>query len=155
MIPKFRVFHNGNMRDVKSIDWLHEKVWLATVYGIPSCEYVSFNEVLLMQSTGLKDKKGVEIYEGDIVKVIEDSIFGGTYLGVIKFIEHLGVYGFSMYNTNVLETRKYSKDSIGFNLKTFGNYFTLTEAMHCKNKFEIEVVGNAYANHELMEEIAE
>ncbi|WP_157950555.1 hypothetical protein [Staphylococcus agnetis] len=33
MIPKFRVFHNENMRDVKSIDWSHKEVWLATVYG--------------------------------------------------------------------------------------------------------------------------
>lgn len=155
MKPKFRVFHNENMRDVKSIDWSHKEVWLATVYGTPPWECVSFNEVTLMQSTGIEDKKGVEIYEGDIVKVVEDSVFGGTYLGVVKFIEHLGAYGFSMHNATVLETRECRRNSIVFNSKMFGNYSTLTEAMYRKNRFEIEVVGNAYENHELMEEIAE
>lgn len=154
MIPKFRVW-DKRRNEMYSPDELTIQINGSEILiALASSMHQIFNYEL-MQSTELKDKKGVEIYEGDIVKVIEDSITGGTYLGVIKFIEDLGVYGFLMFNANVLETREFSRDSIGFNLKTLGYYFTLTEAMYRKNRFEIEVVGNTYANHELMEEMAE
>lgn len=154
MIPKFRVW-DKRRNEMYSPDELTIQINGSEILiALASSMHQIFNYEL-MQSTGLKDKKGVEIYEGDIVKVIEDAIFGGTYLGVIEFIERLGVYGFSMHNANVLETRECRRNSIAFNSKMCGNRFTLTEAMYRENRFEIEVVGNAYANPELMEEMAE
>lgn len=38
----------------------------------------------VMQSTGLKDKNGVEIYEGDIVKV-KDNVYKNIFVGVVGF----------------------------------------------------------------------
>jgi len=76
----------------------------------------------LMQYTGLKDKNGKEIYEGDVVKVV---IYGKEDCGAVRYSEMNATYYLS------LEERSDSELWLAA---------------------QIEIIGNIHENAELMEE---
>jgi uncharacterized phage protein (TIGR01671 family) len=114
---KFRAWDSKNdvMRDW---DYIRTSWTLSILNGDSNTE--------LMQFTGLKDKNLKEIYEGDLVAVLDGEEQTGTYE-----VEYCGDRNYPAF------------DFKGWDGETNG----LSEA---KEVFEIEVIGNIYENPELL-----
>ena len=86
--------------------------------------YLDFEDVEFMENTGMKDKNGKYIYEGDIVTV------NGTWDCIIEYKQSSCAF--------VLKSID-SRWSVGY----FGNYDAIEKML--------EVIGNVYENEELVE----
>lgn len=83
MIPKYRAWDkttsklhvvNGIYCDNKKIHYIDDN----------RVRFVGFDNVIIMQSTGLFDRNGKEIFEGDIVKMSKDVYSEPTYYEVVR-----------------------------------------------------------------------
>ena len=130
MTPKFRMWNEKTESFIDygdlMLDLKNGKVYSGDV-GIPEDTIDVTNQVILMQYTGCRDKNGIEIYEGDVIKDKYDKTWlVQWYVGAFVI-------------TNKIP------DSDG--QTTTYSHFSNVSNRH----FYFEVVGNMWENPELLE----
>ena len=123
MIPKFRAWD----KETKTMNGMAE------IYRNRNQEielHPRDENIILMQSTGLFDRNGQEIFEGDIVT-------DGDVISDIKYHQTLGFYMIGKYGFSVPFGQ-------GVDVEYFEEF-----AVHVSKTFE--VIGNIYENQELLE----
>lgn len=149
MIPKFRMWNrissqlhlvDGLYFDDKEAEYVDDDNVL---------RFIGFKNIELMQSTGLKDKNGKEIFEGDILKFndewneychegyVDGSVEGVNYVEVVK-----GEACFEFGKT------RYPESSLFIHMED--EHLSFAELVNDKD-FEFEIIGNIYENPELLE----
>ncbi|MEF7566396.1 YopX family protein [Bacillus infantis] len=120
------------MREIKFRAWLTNKNMMYQFDDDSLGDHFNrlaygYREFELMQYTGLKDKKGQEIYEGDIL-----SAFHGTQITAVTWNEKYGLYEIVLQVSGLSEPME----------ELLGNHLDV-----------VEVIGNIYENPELLEGI--
>ena len=139
MIPKFRVWD----KDHKYMEYTDKNLVVCfSDEGADAVDHTTFSlsctsmeNFELMQSTGLKDILGNDIYVGDIVKVLveDDSpkiMSGKMYIGVVA------------YNQGVFDIRTFKDTYLGIIPQVY------LSDVNCA----FRVLGNIYENEELLED---
>lgn len=124
MIPKFRIWDkiDREIIHVDGIDFERKTVRTADVV-------VPFAECVLMQSTGLFDKNGVEIFEGDVVRHV-NTLAPHTETGTVEYFADWAMFGLKLKRFDV-------PNALFFN--------------GVADHISLEVLGNVWENPELVE----
>lgn len=124
MIPKFRAWDGSSLSRMYSPSEVmvsDSDIWIFDEDS-ESNEWIVNNDLVLMQSTGLRDKNGKEIFEGDILEV-------NDWLEVVSFSE---------------EKAMFVSKGIGFPETSL---YDLLDS----DIFTVEIIGNIYTNPKLAE----
>lgn len=129
MIPKFRAWHNEKkkMCEVKGISYPFRMLSLFSKGLYVEVLSASFDDVIIMQSTGLFDKNGVEIFEGDVIRFT--SVLGEDEIRQVTFEN--GCFGIMLERVHI----------------GFGMIKILSEV-----EYSLEIIGNIYENTELVQQ---
>ena len=127
MIPKFRAWDKHSQKMFANDELI---IWNSFIYANDgkklSCDYLkgwSIDEEYLMQSAGLFDKNGKEIFEGDIVRFF-DSLY----------------------------TVFYDIEEGSYRLKPHDDRWVVDYMSNFSSEESFEIIGNIYENKELLED---
>jgi len=130
------------MREIKFRAWDKEKKEMFNDIWIDG-NFINMPEYIVMQFTGLKDKNGKEIYEGDI---IESRLNNYIWRYEIKSLEG---FGNSLYK--VTRYRNFRIDEF--------NEYVMKDCFVNEGRSELigietsEIIGNVYENPELLKKV--
>lgn len=131
MIPKFRAWHHelGRMMSLKYMWFQDDLIEEFELNDTVMNDYITAypDEITLIQSTGLKDKNGKEIFEGDILAFETDE-------GILN----VNVFWDNKHALFMFESKKYNEEEL------------LAELV-VNNTYPFEISGNIYENPELLE----
>nr|DAZ50476.1 MAG TPA: YopX protein [Caudoviricetes sp.] len=102
MIPRYRAWNKATktmyeVDDIMSIDFGKSEISVKTLF-FEQTNYYNFDDIVLMQSTGLTDKNGKEIFEGDILDSGDDFL-----AGVVELRQNLGMFVSKLIKYNNFE----------------------------------------------------
>ena len=121
------------MREIKFRAWNKDTgSWYEDYLIWPSGKLTTSFALELMQYTGLKDKNGVEIYEGDILKFID----------MFDIPEHNKIIAPVVWHEPTLRLIPQDTEE-----NTRGGHYI----HHWDSISDIEVIGNIYENKELLD----
>ena len=125
MIPKYRAYDSGSLNRMYQPDEVmagNGDIWIIDEDSVAG-EWIVNNDIHLMQSTGLVDKEGTEVFEGDILHHQIQT----EYTFIVKYDKDKGRwYGDGLSRTYRIDITK-----------EFLPYY--------------KVIGNIYENPELLE----
>ena len=127
MIPRYRAW-DKEFKEMVQVDALvFEEQIIKVTYKNGNVVKEDIKNYKLMQSTGLTDKNGKEVFEGDILSVETDE-------ENVK----VSVFWDDKYALFMFESKKYNETEV------------LAELFE-DNAYSFEIIGNVHANPELLE----
>lgn len=94
-----------------------------------STALVEWENCVILQSTGLRDRDGKLIYEDDIIEFTDNVTINGSKTHVAK-VEHNKEFNAYMYHAECM------------------GWYTINPSQN--KRFKVKVIGNVYANPELL-----
>lgn len=131
MIPRYRAWDKTlktmyEADDIMYIDFEEKEICVKALFFEKASRY-NFDDIVLMQSTGLKDKNGKEIFEGDILSIETD-----------KENVKVEVFWDDKHALFVFESKKYDEKE------------PLMELLE-DSSYPFKIIGNIHTNPELAE----
>jgi uncharacterized phage protein (TIGR01671 family) len=92
------------MRKLKFRIWNKTDKHLTQPHAI-SQELIENDNLVIMQFTGLLDKRGVEIYEGDVVRATTRGATFTTKQGIIEWVDYLKALGVHIFDEDIDDSK--------------------------------------------------